>query len=313
VRFPAFEESPGGEGSIEGRFDLGEGNYQIRWLLRDRSQEICSGTWDVSASLSAKDRGVTLDIRAGRATASREDAFHEKLAPDSARNDAPLRVSVIANFAPQDPQSVTLEPTDVEGLVGILRAISRDPSIRELSAVAVNIQSQQMLYRQGDRDVIDLPALGAALKSLRVATVDLRTLGRKHGEAEFLVNLIQEEVQKDRPDALIVVSPKVLVDDRTPRDLTRQIGELGCPVYYMSYSNNSYSLDPSDNPWRDLVGSVVKQLKGVKLTIHRPRDLVSAWSGVSSRLVRSKLPQHSSATGLRDLGRGVVAPPGASE
>jgi hypothetical protein len=62
LRIPAFAESPGGEASLDGRFDLGEGNYQVDWLLRDRSQKICSGSWDLSANLSAKDRGLTLDL-----------------------------------------------------------------------------------------------------------------------------------------------------------------------------------------------------------------------------------------------------------
>lgn len=313
VRFPPRFEPSGGEGSFEGRFDLGEGKYHVRWLFRDQLQKICSGSWDVSASLSAKDRGLTLAIPAGHSTPSPKDAFQGDLALAHVRRDAPLRVSVIANFAPQDPQSVTLDPVDLQGLIGTLRAISRDPSIRELSAVAVNIQSQQILYRQGAWGIDDLPALGAALKSLKLATVDLRVLAKKHGAAEFLVQLIHDEIQKDRPDALIVVSPRVLVDDRAPRELTRQIGEVGCPVFYMSYNNYNYNLDPSESPWRDLVGSVVKQLRGVKYTIRRPRDLVSAWSEVSSRLVHSKPPQHASAVGPRDRDRGIVAPAGASE
>ena len=110
---------------------------------------------------------------------------------------------------------------------------------------------------------------------------------------------------------MIVVSPRVPVDDRTPRELTRQMGEVGCPVFYMNYHLGGYELDPSENPWCDVVGSVVKQLRGVKYTIRRPRDVISAWSEVSSRPVRSKSPQR--AAGLRDRDCGMLAPAGAFE
>ena len=287
MEVPAFAEALGGEASIQGWFDLGEGDYHVGWLLRDRSEKICSGSWELAASLPAKDRGLRLDIPAGRVKPSPEDVFHAELAPDRARHDAPLRVGAIVNFAPQDSQSAALGPTDIEGLIGVLRAILRDTSIGELSTVAVNIQSEQTLFHQGDWRASDLPALGVALKSLRLATVDLSVLAKKNGGAEFLVKTIREEIQEDRPDALIVVSPRVLVDERTPRELTKQMREAGCPVFYLSYHPGSFDLDPSDNPWRDVVGGVVKQLRGVKYTIRRPRDAIGAWSGPRARCGQS--------------------------
>ena len=64
-----------------------------------------------------------------------------------------------------------------------------------------------MIYRQEAASQIDFPALGDALNSLKLGTVDLKRLSQKHGDTEFLSDLISQEMKgskaKDRPDALI--------------------------------------------------------------------------------------------------------------
>ena len=43
-----------------------------------------------------------------------------------------------------------------------------------------------MIYRQEGASQIDFPALGKALTSLNLGTVDLKRLSQKHGDSEFL-------------------------------------------------------------------------------------------------------------------------------
>ena len=35
-------------------FDVGEGKYHIDWLMRDRSERVCSYNWDARPSLPAE-------------------------------------------------------------------------------------------------------------------------------------------------------------------------------------------------------------------------------------------------------------------
>ena len=51
-----------------------------------------------------------------------------------------------------------------------------------------------MVYRQDGADRIDFPALGAAINTLNLGTVDLKQLGEKHGDTEFLTDLVRNEV-----------------------------------------------------------------------------------------------------------------------
>ena len=96
-----------------------------------------------------------------------------------APNEPLLNVKVLVNFAPQNSLSAALQPLDTSALVSILRSIVRDPRIGKFSIVAFNMQEQRVVYRQEDVDRIDFPALGAALNSLNLGTIDLKRLERK--------------------------------------------------------------------------------------------------------------------------------------
>ena len=110
------------------------------------------------------------------------------------RRAAPLNVKVIVNFAPQDSAAAALQPLDMNALISILRNIAREPRIGKFSIVAFNLQERRVVYRQEDSSQIDFPALGEALHSLNLGTVDVKRLSQKRGETEFLTDLFTEEL-----------------------------------------------------------------------------------------------------------------------
>ena len=86
---------------------------------------------------------------------------------------------------PEPPPSSRRTPAPSSA---ILRRISSDPQIGKVSVVAFNLQEQRVLYRQEDASEIDLLALGEALKSLKLGSVDLRILKEKHSDRDFLTD-----------------------------------------------------------------------------------------------------------------------------
>src|SRR5207247_9482156 len=70
----------------------------------------------------------------------------------------------------------------MNALVATLRSIAREPRIGRFSIVAFNMQEQKVLYRQEASEQIDFPALGDALNSLKLGTVDLKRLSQKRSE-----------------------------------------------------------------------------------------------------------------------------------
>ena len=283
ISVPKIEDDAKGDAYLQGNFDLGEGNYHVDWLMRDRSERLCTSYWDSTATLSPKDKDVVLSIPANIVRASDREPFKEE--PPVARDDksGPLNVKVMVNFAPQRSLSPTLQPIDTNALVSILRNISREPRIVKFTVVAFNMQEQRVIYRQDESEQIDFPALGDSLNSLNLGTVSLKKLEQKHGDTGFLSNLISEEVKNSHPDAMIFAGPKVMLEEGVPAESLRQVENVTYPIFYMNYN-----LYPQSNPWRDAIGTAVKRLRGVEYTISRPRDLWIAWSDIVSRIVKSK-------------------------
>jgi hypothetical protein len=291
---PAIEENAKGDAYLQGSFDVGEGKYHVDWLMRDRTERVCSYFWDVDATLATKDSQLALEIPAGDVKAADKEPFREEPPVPRTDADGPLNVKVMVNFAPQNSQSATLQPLDVNALVSILRSINREPRIGKFSIVAFNMQEQRVIYRQDNTSRIDFPALGEALNSLNLGTVDLKRLSQKNGDTDFLANLITDEMKKDQPDAVIFASPKVMLDANVPQDSLKQLGEVSYPVFYMNYN-----LNPQANPWRDAIGNAVKKLKGFEYTISRPRDLGNAWTDIMSHIVKLKLGKQTSNASSR--------------
>jgi hypothetical protein len=279
---PDIEEDAKGTAYLQGTFDLGEGNYHVDLLMRDRSERVCSFHWEVTAELPAKDKNLNLMIPSGAAEASEREPFKQEPPIEHSGAQQPLKVKVMVNFAPQKTYSATLEPLDTNALVSILRSISREPRIGKVSVVAFNVQQQRVVYRQQEADQIDFPALGEALRSLNLGTVDLKLLGQKRGETDFLTELITEEMGSGQhPDAVIFAGPKVMLEEAVAPETLRKLSDVTYPVFYMNYN-----LDPRVNPWRDAIGTAVKRLNGYEYTISRPRDLWYAWTEIMSRILR---------------------------
>src|SRR6202167_453348 len=204
LRVPPIEEDAKGDAYLQGAFDVGEGSYHVDWLMRDRTERVCSSNWDSEASLPAKDRPMSLSIAPGVVWRADGEQFKDEPPVQRAANEPPLSVKVLVNFAPQNSLSPALQPLDTTALVSILRTIARDPRIGKFSIVAFNMQEQKVIYRQDGVNRIDFPALGNALTTLNLGTVDLKRLSDKHGDPDFLTGLVRKEMvpgPEDHPDA----------------------------------------------------------------------------------------------------------------
>ena len=290
---PNIEEDAKGEATLQGVFDVGEGKYHIDWLMRDRSEHVCSSNWDFQAALPPKDREMPLNIGTNVVEAADAEPFKEEPPVEHAPQGAPLNVKVMVNFGPQNAYSAALQPIDTSALVSILRNAARDPRIGKFSVVAFNMQEQRVIYRQNASPQIDFPALGEALHSVNLGTIDFKRLGQKHADSDFLTNLITHEMKDgaETPDAVIIAGPKVMLDDSLPQEPLKQVADdVSFPVFYMNYNVN-----PQAVPWRDAIGVAVKHLKGAEFTISRPRDLFFVWTEIMGRIVKSKLGKGSSS------------------
>jgi hypothetical protein len=287
---PAIDAEAKGEAYLHGSFDIGEGKYHVDWLMRDRSERVCSSYWDAEAALPSRDKDVNLSITPGEVRAAEREPFKED--PPIERNpaDGPLNVKVLVNLAPQNSLSATMRPLDTNALVSILRSINREPRITKFSIVAFNMQEQRVVYRKDNVDRIDFPSLGEALSGLKLGVVDVKKLEDKNSETQFLSDLMSRELAgANAPDAVIFAGPKVMLDEKISEENLKPLAAIDYPIFYMNYI-----LNPTANPWRDAIGAAVRYFKGAEFTISRPRDLFFAWTEIMSRIVKSKLGRHAS-------------------
>jgi hypothetical protein len=285
IRVPSLDSEAGGNATLDGTVDLGEGNYHVDWLMRDRAEHVCSFYWNMEAALPNKDKQMELAIVPNLAEKSQIEQFDEEPPVERSQSGKPLSVKVLVNFAPQDFESFAMRPQDTVPLVSILRRISREPQFRKFAIVAFNVQEQRVLYRQSSTDRIDFPALGEAIHSVKLGTVDPKRLLQKHGDTDFLTELIKKEMSaEDHPDALIFAGPKVMLEEAVPQETLKPVAtDLDYPVFYMNYN-----LNPQATPWKDSISRAVKVFKGTEYTISRPRDLWFAVTEMVSRIVKLK-------------------------
>jgi hypothetical protein len=262
----------------------------VEWLMRDKLERVCSSAWDLEATLSPKDKPMPLFIDPDQISESLAEPFLDDTASPPSRQADGVNLKLLVNFAPQDSTSPTLQRSDTEALVSILKTIQRDKNVGRLSLVAFNIGENRIVYRQETADRIDFPALGKALQSMKLGTVNVAKLGEKHSETDFLEELIQKEVADTaHPDAVIFAGPKAMLSADVPQEDLRRIGDIECPVFYMNYN-----LNPQAVPWKDSISHAIRAFKGTEYTISRPRDLWVSTSEMFSRIVRSRR-QHAMA------------------
>ena len=283
IRVPSVAEDAKGDAFLQGAFDIGEGEYAVDWLIRDRAERVCSSTWKIEAALAARDKQMALSIEANAIEAMLPEQFHEEPPVQRNTSEPALSIKLLVNFAPQKATASSLRPLDTMALVSILRQLSREPKIGKFSIVAFNLNEQKVVYKQSDADRINFKELGESLNSLNPGTVRLTQLTEKHSDTHFLANLITTEAAQsaNRPDALVFAGPKAMLDSNVPEEHLRQVGDLNFPVFYMNYI-----LNPQATPWRDAIGNAVKFFKGQEYTISRPRDLWFAVTEMVSRIVK---------------------------
>ena len=299
---PEIQDDAKGDAILQGTVDVGEGRYRVDWLMRDRSERVCSSNWQVDANLGPKEKAIPLFIKPNDVLQTAANAFSNDVGPSTPDPNA-LSVKLLVNFAPQLKGAASLKKSDVDPLVSILKTLQHNPHIGRISLVAFNIDETRIVYQQKPAGEIDFPSLGKALDTMKLGTINVQSLSAKHRETDFLETLIQQEMGADpHPDAVIFAGPKAMLDADVPQDDLRRIGDIECPVFYLNYN-----LNPQAVPWKDSISHAIRVFKGSEFTISRPRDLWYSTTEVVDRILHSKRERSVVSRTTPNLGDSVKA------
>ena len=69
-RLPPVPANAAGAAALDASFIVGEGDYQVDWLLRDKNERVCSAFWKISARVPIKDGQLVAGLRPGAVAGS---------------------------------------------------------------------------------------------------------------------------------------------------------------------------------------------------------------------------------------------------
>jgi hypothetical protein len=282
---PPIAENAGGEATIPGRFKLGAGRYRVDWLMRDQGEKVCSAHWEIECSVPGIIEQSAGTRQPFTVAPNEVELFLEEPPVQREKGDKLLQVKVLVNFTPTDSSEVNLRPYDLQNIVSIVRAISREPHIGSFSIVGFNMQEERVIFEQRNVRRIDFPALGDAVESIEGGMVDFAQLQDEESASRFLTELFTKHLgpQEPTPDAVMIVGPKLMLEKKISRRLLVENPQIHAPVFYLIYNT-----DPYVHPWRDAISGVLKLYRGLEYTISLPKDFGRAMKDMMGRVTGRK-------------------------
>ncbi|MCZ2147994.1 MAG: hypothetical protein LC126_09470 [Bryobacterales bacterium] len=284
TQVPAISEDAKGTAEVSGEFLAGPGRYRVDWLMRDGRERVCSTHWEFT--VKPNEKGVLPGIAPETITESPKDPFAEQSPPKQLAAGQPLHVKFLVNFSTVTSGEPAMKPRDVAALVAMLRGVAQLPRVGRFSIVAFTMSEEKVIYREDNVPKIDFPALGEAVKGIHAGTVDYRQLADPESKTRFLTSLLTEHAglkgagqEASDPDAIILVGPKVMLDKKLDKDVIEESAQTRVAVFYLNYNP-----DPTGNPWKGAIDSVLKAYRGLAYTITAPRDFGSALADMTTRL-----------------------------
>jgi hypothetical protein len=268
------------EVEIGGGYLLGEGGYQVHWMLLDDQGRVCRRDWHIEAKLKRSEHKVKVAM--GPNTVA---AFSLKGTPDAERvrdDRAPFSLTILMHAAPLSPRRTNFRATDRMLLVGSLSALLERLPTRSVRLVVFNLDQQKELYRQDDFSPSSLDQVEQAMNDLELNGVNVKVLEKPKGHIDLLADLLNREMHAEKPsDAVVFFGPPARFGDRVPRAAVEKPA-LMPRFFYFLYRPIQRRVG-STLP--DSINLTVAGLKGKTMTIHSPGEFANAIDELERRAV----------------------------
>jgi hypothetical protein len=259
------------EAEIGGGFVMGEGRYDVQWLLADDSGRVCRKKWSVNAQLGHGERNIRVALPPHTA-----DGFFSSKARDvrANRDDAaPFRLTVLLDAAPLSLRRTTLRASDSITLVGLLSSLLERLPARSVRLVVFNLDQRKEVFRQDPFARSALDRVMESINDLQLGVVDYHVLQNRRGHIEFLADLINQELEAPKPsDAVVFLGSSTRYLDKLPPAALRTNGTSAPRFFYLQY--RPYWRRTSTFP--DIITQALHTLRGKTLAIHSPAEFARA-------------------------------------
>jgi hypothetical protein len=318
IRLPPITEATKAEAESGGSYLLGEGRYNVSWMLMDSAGRTCRKSWQVEVALGRGDKGVKLGMPPGTVAGLSERGLPMRGSPVVDRDtDAgpPLRLTVLVDSAPftfRRTSRVGLSGYDRNLLMGMLAALLERLPSASVKLILFNLEQQRELLRHDGFQLRDLRRVSEALNRLNLGTIDASKLGNPGGHLGLLAGFINEELRAEHPaDAVVFLGPRERYDEKMPPEMLDKPGEGAPRFFYLQHrprprpiiqetgggggGRRGGEMAPTVNvapfgagDYPDSISRAVERVKGDTIRVHTPGEFAKAIERLEKRTVKGR-------------------------
>jgi hypothetical protein len=263
---------------VGGGYLLGEGRYDVNWVMLDDTGRVCSNSWRVDAKLGRHERQVKVAMpRNTVGEFSLRGPSDRKRGADDA---APFRLTVLLHAAPLFPFRTRLRAGDRVMLLGLLSSLLERVPARSVRLVIFNLDQQQTLLRQDAFAPDALDQVAQALNGLELGRVDYHVLQNPLGHVDFLAGLMNLELSAEAPsDVVVFLGPETRYSDKIPQ-ATLEEPHGAAPQFFFLQFKPYFRGGPS---LPDSITLATARVKGKTIVIRTPADFAKAIEQIERR------------------------------
>jgi len=254
-----------------GGYLLGEGAYDVNWVMLDDQERICRKTWRVDVHRSHAEHSVKVAMPPD--TVWDVSLRGARLLPRNTDDAASIRLSILLNAAPLFARRTRIRPGDIGTLISAVSSLLERVPVRRVRLVVFNLEQQKELYRNGNFMLKNMPDVAQAMNSIDLNTVDYEVLKNRGGHVDLLAGLINQEIHENPPsDVVLCLGPMSRFTDRVPTDLIEK--QSGPAPRFVNVELLPGPFMQSTLP--DIIRNAVSRVGGRTMLVHTPGEFARA-------------------------------------
>jgi len=256
---------------VGGGYLLGEGNYDVRWMLLDDSGRVCRKSWHVDVHRTHAEQKVKVAMPPE--TVWELGLRGARRLPAATDDAAPLRMTIFLHTAPLFPRRTRMRPSDMMTLMSTVSSLLERVPARSVRLVLFNLDQQKEFYRKEDFLLRDMAQVSQAMADVELGMVDFQTLQNRRGHIDLIADLVNREMEaQPLSDVVLFVGPMARHFDRMPQDSLERPAGHGPQFYYFQISPFARQTALPN----DTIKSTVARLGGKTILIHTPGEFAKA-------------------------------------
>jgi hypothetical protein len=176
-------------------FWVGEGRYNVKFLMFDESGRACRQEWQIEARLSSAERKIH-PLLAPNSVAS--VSWNVAVRPTAIKPVALTRVTILLDVADQ------IGTSDQIRLLDALTALIDELPVKSVRLVLFDLTQQKEVFRRDDFTSEALPEVAKAMRAVQFEPVNVNVLQNPAGGTDTIENLASQEIHSTEPPDAVV-------------------------------------------------------------------------------------------------------------